>query len=43
MKLWQKMLVPALVVGVVTVATPGRADAQAAIKIDGSSTVFPVA
>ena len=43
MKLWQKMLVPALVVGAVTVATPGRADAQAAIKIDGSSTVFPVA
>jgi phosphate transport system substrate-binding protein len=43
MKLWQKMLVPALVAGVVTVAIPGRADAQAAIKIDGSSTVFPVA
>jgi len=43
MKLWQKVLVPALVVGAVTVATPGRADAQAAIKIDGSSTVFPVA
>jgi len=43
MKLWQKMLVPALVVGAVTVATPGRAEAQAAIKIDGSSTVFPVA
>jgi phosphate transport system substrate-binding protein len=36
------MLVPALVVGAVTVATPGRANAQAAIKIDGSSTVFPV-
>lgn len=43
MKLWQKVLVPALLVGVVTVAIPGRADAQAAIKIDGSSTVFPVA
>jgi len=43
MKLWQKMLVPALVAGAVTVATPGRAEAQAAIKIDGSSTVFPVA
>jgi len=43
MKLWQKVLVPALFVGVVTVATPGRADAQAAIKIDGSSTVFPIA
>ena len=43
MKLWQKVLVPALFVGVVTVATPGRAEAQAAIKIDGSSTVFPIA
>jgi len=43
MKLWQKVLVPALFAGVVTVAIPGRAQAQAAIKIDGSSTVFPVA
>jgi phosphate transport system substrate-binding protein len=43
MKLWQKVLVPALAVGVVATAVPGRADAQAAIKIDGSSTVFPVA
>ena len=43
MKLWQKVLVPALVAGVVTVAIPGRAEAQAAIKIDGSSTVFPIA
>jgi len=43
MKLWQKVLVPALFVGVVTVATPGRADAQSSIKIDGSSTVFPIA
>ena len=43
MKLWQKVLVPALFVGVVTVATPGRAEAQASIKIDGSSTVFPIA
>ena len=43
MKLWQKMLVPALVAGAVTIAIPGRAEAQAAIKIDGSSTVFPVA
>jgi phosphate transport system substrate-binding protein len=42
MKLWQKVLVPALLVGVVTVAIPGRAHAQAAIKIDGSSTVFPI-
>jgi phosphate transport system substrate-binding protein len=43
MKLWQKVLVPALVAGVVTIAIPGRAEAQAAIKIDGSSTVFPIA
>jgi phosphate transport system substrate-binding protein len=43
MKLWQKMLVPALIAGAVTIAIPGRAEAQAAIKIDGSSTVFPVA
>ncbi len=43
MKLWQKVLVPALFVGVVTVAIPGRAEAQASIKIDGSSTVFPIA
>ena len=43
MKLWQKVLVPALFVGVVAVATPGRADAQSSIKIDGSSTVFPIA
>ena len=43
MKLWQKVLVPTLVAGVVTVAVPGRAEAQAAIKIDGSSTVFPIA
>jgi len=42
MKLWQKVLVPALFAGVVTVAVPGRAEAQAAIKIDGSSTVFPI-
>jgi len=42
MKLWQKILVPALLLGVVTVAVPGRAEAQAAIRIDGSSTVFPI-
>ena len=42
MKLWQKVLVPALFAGVVTVTVPGRAEAQAAIKIDGSSTVFPI-
>jgi phosphate transport system substrate-binding protein len=43
MKLWQKILVPALLVGAVSVAAPGRAEAQASIKIDGSSTVFPIA
>ncbi len=43
MKLWQKILVPALVAGVATVAAPQAALAQAAIKIDGSSTVFPIA
>jgi phosphate transport system substrate-binding protein len=42
MKLWQKVLVPALFAGIVTVAVPGRAAAQSAIKIDGSSTVFPI-
>jgi phosphate transport system substrate-binding protein len=42
MKLWKKVLVPALCVGVVSVGAVERAHAQAAIKIDGSSTVFPV-
>ncbi len=42
MKLWQKVLVPALFVGFAGTALPGRADAQASIKIDGSSTVFPI-
>ena len=42
MKLWQKVFVPALFVGVVAVGAPQSALAQAAIKIDGSSTVFPV-
>jgi phosphate transport system substrate-binding protein len=42
MKLWQKVLVPALFVGVASVAAPQGARAQAAIKIDGSSTVFPI-
>jgi len=43
MKLWQKVFVPALFAGVLSAAAPGLASAQAAIKIDGSSTVFPVA
>ena len=38
----QKILLPALFVGAVSLAAPGRAEAQAAIKIDGSSTVFPI-
>src|SRR5918994_7707748 len=39
---WQQVTLPALVLGLVSVAVPGRAQAQAAIKIDGSSTVFPI-
>ncbi len=43
MKLWQKFAVPALFVGVIAVGAPGQVMAQAAsIKIDGSSTVFPI-
>jgi phosphate transport system substrate-binding protein len=43
MKLWQKFAVPALFVGIMTVGAPERAMAQAAsVKIDGSSTVFPI-
>ena len=43
MKLWQKVFVPALFVGVVAAGAPHSALAQAAIKADGSSTVFPIA
>ena len=39
---WLKVTVPALVIGLMATAAPGRAQAQAAIKIDGSSTVFPI-
>ena len=43
MKLWQKFAVPALFIGVIAVGAPELAMAQAAsIKIDGSSTVFPI-
>ena len=42
MKSWQKAFVPALVVGIVAAGAPMAASAQASIKIDGSSTVFPV-
>ena len=39
---WLRLTVPALAISLVAVAAPGRAHAQAAIKIDGSSTVFPI-
>jgi len=42
MKLWQKFAVPALFAGVIAVGAPAQVHAQAAIKIDGSSTVFPI-
>jgi phosphate transport system substrate-binding protein len=43
MKLWQKFAIPALFVAVVSVGAPQRALAQTtSIKIDGSSTVFPI-
>jgi phosphate transport system substrate-binding protein len=41
MKLWQKIAIPALLAAV-SAGVPERAHAQAAIKIDGSSTVFPI-
>src|SRR5512137_2597256 len=39
---WQQIIVPALALGLMAFAAPQRAHAQAAIKIDGSSTVFPI-
>ena len=42
MKLWQKLGVPALLAGVMSAAIPQVSHAQAAIRIDGSSTVFPI-
>jgi len=39
---WQQVTVPALLMGLMAVGAPSRAEAQAAIKIDGSSTVFPI-
>ena len=42
MKLWQKFAIPALFATVAAVGAPERVEAQAAIKIDGSSTVFPI-
>ena len=43
MKFWQKVMLPALCIGVMTAGVASRAEAQtASIKIDGSSTVFPI-
>ncbi|MFO1407173.1 MAG: PstS family phosphate ABC transporter substrate-binding protein [Steroidobacteraceae bacterium] len=43
MKSWQKVILPALCIGVMSAGFAGRAEAQtASIKIDGSSTVFPI-
>ena len=39
---WQSVTLPALVLVLLTAGSPERAHAQAAIKIDGSSTVFPI-
>ena len=44
MNSWLKLVMPALVAGVLSAGAPGSAHAQAAsIKLDGSSTVFPIA
>jgi phosphate transport system substrate-binding protein len=39
---WQQITLPALALGLLAFGAPQSADAQAAIKIDGSSTVFPI-
>jgi phosphate transport system substrate-binding protein len=39
---WQQMTLPVLAVAALLAVAPSRAHAQAAIKIDGSSTVFPI-
>jgi len=43
MKLWHKLSVSALLGTIAAVAAPHAALAQSVIKIDGSSTVFPIA
>jgi phosphate transport system substrate-binding protein len=43
MKLWWNVVRPALVAGVLTAGAPSVASAQGTIKMDGSSTVFPIA
>jgi len=43
MKLWHKLGASAVLTGLAAVAAPQFAHAQSVIKIDGSSTVFPIA
>jgi phosphate transport system substrate-binding protein len=43
MKFWQKLSATAVLAGLVTGLAPHIAAAQTAIKMDGSSTVFPIA
>jgi phosphate transport system substrate-binding protein len=43
MKLWHKVSASMLLSGLAVVAAPSAALAQAVVKIDGSSTVFPIA
>jgi len=42
MNLWPKVLLPVFIAGIAGSALAGRAEAQSSIKIDGSSTVFPI-
>lgn len=43
MKLWHKFTAPMVLSGLAVLAAPHAVQAQSIIKIDGSSTVFPVA
>ncbi len=43
MKVWRNIALPALVAGSMAAGAPTVASAQGAIKMDGSSTVFPIA
>src|SRR5687767_15682156 len=43
MKLWNKLAATAVLGGLAAAVAPQYAAAQSAIKIDGSSTVFPIA
>lgn len=43
MKLWHKLSAPLMLAASVTMLAPPVATAQSSIKIDGSSTVFPIA